>query len=95
RRELFLAAGADKSRFEVEVLLTSEARARGWRVQKIPLANMTHIMKEEKRGLYRGVVARLGMYKDIVMFFWRLTRKKIKARPVAVLFIFFSLAAIT
>jgi len=93
RKELFLAVGAEKSRFEVEVLLTSEARARGWRVQKIPLANMTHIMKEEKRGLYRGVVARMGMYKDILGYILRLTRKKIKARPVALLLLLLVLAA--
>ncbi|KYH31714.1 PIG-L family deacetylase [Neomoorella mulderi] len=92
RKELFLAVGAEKSRFEVEVLLTSEARARGWRVQKIPLANMTHIMKEEKRGLYRGIVARMGMYKDILGYILRLTRKKIKARPVALLLLLLVLA---
>lgn len=91
RKDLFLAIGADKSRFEVEVQLTSEARARKWRVEKVPLVNMTHIMKEEKRGLYRGVVARMGMYKDIAGFFWRLTRKKLKARPVAVLLLLLSL----
>ncbi|WP_258360114.1 glycosyltransferase family 2 protein [Moorella sulfitireducens] len=93
RKELFLAVGAENSRFEVEVLLTSEARARGWRVQKIPLANMTHIMKEEKRGLYRGVIARMGMYKDILVYILRLTRKKIKTRPVAILFLLLFFAA--
>lgn|GEM_PF-78736 len=92
RKELFLAVGAEKSRFEVEVLLTSEARARGWRVKKIPLINMTHIMKEEKRGLYRGVIARMGMYKDILGYILRLTRKKIKTRPVALLFLLLFLA---
>lgn len=94
RKELFLAIGAENSRFEVEVLLTSEARSRGWRVQKVPLANMTHIIKEEKRGLYRGVVARIGMYKDIISFFWRLTRKKMKKSSVAVLVLLFSLAVV-
>ncbi|BCV20265.1 PIG-L family deacetylase [Moorella sp. Hama-1] len=91
RKDLFLAVGAERSRFEIEVQLTSEAKARHWRVEKVPLVNMTHIMKEEKRGLYRGVVARMGMYKDIAGFFWRLTRKKLKARPVAVLLILVSL----
>lgn len=87
RKELFLSVGAEKSRFEVEILLTSEAHSRGWRVDKVLLTNMTHIIKEEKRGLYRGVVARMGMYKDIVGFFWRWTRKKIKNDSVAVLLI--------
>ncbi|WP_338824796.1 1D-myo-inositol 2-acetamido-2-deoxy-alpha-D-glucopyranoside deacetylase [Moorella humiferrea] len=81
RKELFLTVGAEKSRFEIEVLLTGEARARGWRVKKVPLVNMTHVMKEEKRGLWRGLVARLGMYKDILVYLLRLTGRKIKTRP--------------
>ncbi|NLW06373.1 MAG: glycosyltransferase [Clostridia bacterium] len=83
RKELFLAVGAESSRFEVEILLNSEARRHGWRVQRVPLTNMTHVMKEEKRGLYRGVLARIGMYKDIVKFFWRWTWKKAKSGSVA------------
>jgi hypothetical protein len=67
----------------VEILLNSEARLRGWRVQKVPLTNMTHVMKEEKRGLYRGVLARIGMYKDILTFFCRSTWKKAKNGSVA------------
>jgi len=94
RKKLFLTTGAEKSRFEVEVLINSEARARGWRVQRIPLANMTHIMKEEKRGLYRGVLSRLGMYKDIAGFFLRLTRKKLKTRPVAIFLLLLLNAAV-
>lgn len=86
RKELFLAVGAEKSRFEIEVLLNGEARARGWRVKKVPLVNMTHVMKEEKRGLWRGFVARLGMYKDILVYLLRLTGKKIKTRPVLLVF---------
>lgn len=81
RKELFLAVGAENSRFEVEVLLTSEAFSRGWRVQKVPLNNMTHVMKEEKRGIYRGVMDRMRMYKDIARFFFHRTKKKIKNRP--------------
>ena len=94
RKDLFLVVGAERSRFEIEVQLTSEAKARNWRVERVPLVNMTHIMKEEKRGLYRGVVARMGMYKDIAGFFWRLTRRKLKARPVAVLLILACLGVI-
>lgn len=86
RKELFLAIDAEKSRFEVEVLLNNEARSRRWKVMKIPLTNITHVMKEEKRGIYRGMIARMGMYKDIVLYFWRATREKIKGAPVTVIF---------
>ncbi|MCG0278433.1 MAG: PIG-L family deacetylase [Thermanaeromonas sp.] len=75
-KELFLAAVKGAKGFEIEVMLSKFAKDRGWRVKKVPLANMTHVMKEEKRGLARGVVARLGMYKDIAAFFLRQGRKK-------------------
>lgn len=82
-KSLFLSAGTEASRFEVEVMLSATAREKGWRVKKVPLSNMTHIMKEEKRGFTRGMVARLGMYKDIAGFFWRSNRKKRKLfRPI-------------
>lgn len=82
-KKLFLAAGKEASGFEVEVMLSKFAKEKGWRVKRVPLANMTHVMKEEKRGLARGVVARLGMYKDIATFFLRQGRKKGKSlRPV-------------
>jgi len=81
-KKLFLAAGKEASGFEIEVMLSKFAREKGWRVKRVPLANMTHIMKEEKRGLARGLVARLGMYKDIATFFLRQGRKKGKSlRP--------------
>jgi hypothetical protein len=75
-KDLFLSAGIEASRFEVEVMLSTIAREKGWRVKKVPLFNMTHIMKEEKRGFTRGMVARLGMYKDIAGFFWRSSLKR-------------------
>ncbi|GFN22643.1 MAG: glycosyltransferase family 2 protein [Thermoanaerobacteraceae bacterium] len=75
-RALFLGAGIEDSRFEVEVMLSTVARRRGWRVKKVPLFNMTHVMKEEKRGFARGIIARMGMYKDIAWFFWRAGLKR-------------------
>lgn len=52
-------------RFGVEVALTQYARENGVRVQEVELAGMTHIMKEEKMGLVRGLAARMKMYWDI------------------------------
>jgi LmbE family N-acetylglucosaminyl deacetylase len=64
-RQAFLEAGVDNSRFEVEVILSRYAHGHHMRVQKVALPNMTHMMKEEKRGVTRGLVQRMGMYKDI------------------------------
>lgn len=55
----------EASRFGVEVALTQYARENGVRVQEVELAGMTHVMKEEKMGLARGLAARMKMYWDI------------------------------
>ncbi len=85
KKDLFLAAGVGTSRFEVEVMLTRFARERGLRVRRVPLANMTHVMKEEKRGIARGVVERMGMYKDITCYFWKARRVNRAMRPAFML----------
>jgi LmbE family N-acetylglucosaminyl deacetylase len=89
-RELFLAAGTESCRFEVEVLISRFARQHHLRVKKVLLPNMTHVMKEEKRGVTRGLVERVGMYKDITYFMMRPHRSRRRAlRPAYVGFIMF------
>ena len=34
--------------------------------KEVSLDNLSHVMKEEKMGLYKGVKARMKMYVDIV-----------------------------
>jgi len=66
RREVFLAVpGLDRARFAVETMLTRYAKAARLRVKHVPLRGVTHIMKEEKHGLIRGLWDRLHMYHDI------------------------------
>ncbi|HHP50977.1 MAG TPA: glycosyltransferase [Moorella mulderi] len=89
-RDLFLSMDIEESRFEIELWLTSEARARGWRVEKVPLSNMTHVVKEEKRGLRRGVRDRVGMYRDILRFLFRSWKKKIRTKPLILVVLLFS-----
>lgn len=57
--------GADISRFGVEMALTTFVYQQKLKVVKVPLPNMTHVMKEEKLGLVRGVGARMRMYWEI------------------------------
>lgn len=56
----------DITRYGVEVALTRYAEKNAVRVKEVDLADMTHVTKEEKLGLIKGVQARLKMYKDIV-----------------------------
>lgn len=95
-RELFLQAGVDNSRFEVEMILSRFAARRGLRVKKVPLHNLTHLMKEEKRGVARGLVERLGMYRDITKYYWKAGRSgKPVLRPLFVYLTVLSLLLVT
>jgi glycosyltransferase involved in cell wall biosynthesis len=53
------------TRFGVEVALTRFAKTAGISVVEVELNDMTHIMKEEKFGVFRGFLARLKMYWEI------------------------------
>ena len=66
RRDMFLSVPqVCRARSGVEVALTHHARVNGWRVEWVPLAGITHVMKEEKMGPLRGFKARLSMYWEI------------------------------
>ncbi len=57
------------TRYGFEIALTRYCDKHDVVVQEVPLNNLTHIMKEEKMGLYKGARARLKMYMDIVKTF--------------------------
>ncbi|HHY39379.1 MAG TPA: glycosyltransferase family 2 protein [Clostridia bacterium] len=59
------------SRFGVEVLLNRYSRHAGLPYVYLPLRGLTHVPKEEKYGLLRGFIARIGMYKDVFMWAFR------------------------
>lgn len=52
--------------FGVEIALTKLARKESWTQEFVELDGVTHVMKEEKFGLSRGLVSRFKMYGDIV-----------------------------
>lgn len=56
----------DIARYGVEVALTKYLKKYSARVMEVDLPDMTHVTKEEKLGLVKGVQARLKMYWDIV-----------------------------
>lgn len=72
RRDLLLdVSGLAESRFGVEILLTRAAARGAWRCEDVLLDGVAQVMKEEKRGMLRGVTARAGMYRDVVRAWWR------------------------
>lgn len=75
RREFFLSMGNIQGmRYGIEVALARHARRRRARVQRVLLEGVTHPMKEEKLGPWRGGAARARMYYEILRFLllsWR------------------------
>lgn len=55
-----------QTRFAAEVVMTKHAKENNKKVEEVLLADLTHIMKEEKLGFLRGFWARLGMYSDML-----------------------------
>lgn len=53
------------ARFGVEVALTKFAKIEGISIVEVELTDMSHIMKEEKLGLIKGLLARMKMYWEI------------------------------
>ena len=67
KRDALLAIpGLASSRYGLEVAITEVARRCHWRTIEIPLVGVSQVMKEEKHGILAGIVARLGMYRDIL-----------------------------
>ncbi|MCF8000889.1 MAG: glycosyltransferase [Halanaerobiales bacterium] len=55
----------DKKGFGVEIALNKHFKDKN-RVKKVPLKELTHVMKEEKMGFVEGAKARSKMYLDIL-----------------------------
>lgn len=53
------------SRFGVEIMITRQAKALGVKVLEVTLTDLTHVMKEEKLGVIRGLSARMRMYQEM------------------------------
>lgn len=66
RAALLAVPGLAESRYGVEIAITRHAEARGWRSLDVPLDGVSQVMKEEKRGLLRGIATRLRMYAEIL-----------------------------
>jgi hypothetical protein len=74
RRGLFLSIpGLSQSRSGVETAITKFVRSRGLRVRNVAMCGVTHPMKEEKMGFWRGARARLRMYGEILLLLARPT----------------------
>lgn len=58
----------DVTRYGVEVALTKYVSKNNIKTKEVYLDNVTHVMKEEKLGVVKGITARLKMYRDIAKY---------------------------
>ena len=54
--------------YSIELALNRLTKDKNMRVKRIPLENISHVMKEEKLGLYEGALYRLKMYQDMIKY---------------------------
>lgn len=66
RRDLLAVPGLGSSRYGVEVAITRHAIRDNWRFVDVPLPGVSQVMKEEKRGFWRGIAVRARMYGNIL-----------------------------
>lgn len=67
RSKLLSVPGLAESRYGVEVAITREAKEREWRIVEVELPGVSQVMKEEKLGKWSGFMARLKMYRDVLL----------------------------
>lgn len=61
----------DVTGFGVEAAINRLMESSGARVREVPLSNMSHVMKEEKLGAWKGMAARMKMYWEIILYLSR------------------------
>lgn len=83
RTDLLDVDGLDDSRYGIEVAISDHAKRRDWVVHDVPLAGVSQVMKEEKRGPWRGTLIRLRMYAEILGHVVRRWASPRRPRPPA------------
>lgn len=83
REGLLAVPGLDDSRYGVEVAIGDHAKAQGWHTLEVPLPGVSQVVKEEKRGVVRGVLIRLRMYAEIAWAYLRRPRLTKAQRAIA------------
>jgi len=56
----------DMTRFGVEMALTQYIKVNNIKLREVVLEDLSHVMKEEKRGFIKGFMSRLKMYWEIL-----------------------------
>lgn len=54
--------------YSIELALNRLIKSKEMKVKRVPLEHISHVMKEEKLGLYEGALFRLKMYQDMIKY---------------------------
>lgn len=60
----------DVKRYEFETALTEMFKKNNYKISRVVLNDLTHVMKEEKYGFLRGSLERIKMYWQILRCIW-------------------------
>jgi hypothetical protein len=71
REKLLSVSGLRESRYGIEIAITQQARQDNWKMLEVAMPGVSQVMKEEKRGFWKGLNIRLGMYRDILRTLFR------------------------
>jgi len=72
RRDVFLSIPClTKTRYGVELAITHHIQQNGLPMTRVVLGGVTHPMKEEKLGFFKGAWARLRMYRQMLPYLFR------------------------
>jgi glycosyltransferase involved in cell wall biosynthesis len=63
-----------KMGYGVEFALSKLAAKEDWRKERVKLEGVTHVLKEEKRGIARGLADRFKMYGDMIKWLFKKIR---------------------
>lgn len=66
REKLLGIPGLRESRYGIEIAIMQQSKKENWRMLEVAMPGVSQVMKEEKRGFWKGFRIRLGMYRDIL-----------------------------
>ena len=82
RRDVFLQVPRlTEAGYGVELAITSYVLGEGLPIARVILQDVTHPMKEEKLGIWRGAAARVRMYWQMSPYVLRRTLRRLSGRP--------------
>ena len=82
RRDVFLQIPQlTEAGYGVELAITSYVLGEGFPTTRVILNDVTHPMKEEKLGIWRGAASRLRMYRQMLPYLLKRRARRIVRRP--------------